>query len=70
VGDIFGRKEGKMKIFILSSRKIIFCILAFFLFAFLTENAVGEQPKEREYWPTAGGRLLPRRSRGWIPPNY
>jgi CubicO group peptidase (beta-lactamase class C family) len=43
-----------MKIFILSFRKKIFCILTFFLFAFLTENAVGEQPKEREYWPTSG----------------
>ena len=43
-----------MEIFILSFRKIIFCILAFFLFVFLTENAVGEQPKERKYWPTSG----------------
>ena len=43
-----------MKIFILSFRKQIFYILAFFLFAFLAENTVGEQPKEREYWPTAG----------------
>ena len=43
-----------MKIFNLSYRKKIFCILTFFLFAFLTVNAVGEQPKEREYWPTAG----------------
>jgi len=43
-----------LKIFILSFRKIIFCILAFFLFAFLTENAVGEQSKERKYWPTSG----------------
>ena len=43
-----------MKIFNLSYRKKIFCILTFSLFAFLTENAVGEQPKEREYWPTAG----------------
>jgi len=43
-----------MKILILSFRKIIFCILAFFLFVFLTENAVGEQSKERKYWPTSG----------------
>ena len=43
-----------MKIFIFSFRKILFCILAFSLFAFVTENAVGEQFKEREYWPTKG----------------
>ncbi len=43
-----------MEIFILSFRKIIFCILAFFLFAFLTENVLGEQSKERKYWPTSG----------------
>jgi len=43
-----------MKIFILSFRKLIFCILAFFLFAFVTENVLGEQSKERKYWPTTG----------------
>ncbi len=43
-----------MKIFFLSFRKILFCILAFSLFAFVTENALGEQPKDREYWPTTG----------------
>jgi CubicO group peptidase (beta-lactamase class C family) len=43
-----------MKIFILSFRKILFCILAFSLLAFVTENPVGEQFKEREYWPTKG----------------
>ena len=41
-----------MKIFNLSCNKLTFCILTFFLFAFLTENAVCEQPKDREYWPT------------------
>ena len=43
-----------MEILILSNRKIIFCILAFFLFAFMTENVLGEQTKERKYWPTSG----------------
>jgi len=43
-----------MKTFNSSYSKKIFCILTFFLFAFLTENAVGEQSKEREYWPTIG----------------
>ena len=32
---------------------IIFCILTFILFAFLTENSAYAQPKEREYWPTS-----------------
>ena len=35
-------------------RKIIFCLLTFSLFAFLTENSIYAQPKEREYWPTKG----------------
>ena len=43
-----------MKIFNLKRRKKIFCILTFSLFALLTENAVCEQPKKREYWPTSG----------------
>jgi CubicO group peptidase (beta-lactamase class C family) len=43
-----------MKIFNLSSRKKIFCVLLFPLFAFMTENALCEQPKSREYWPTSG----------------
>jgi CubicO group peptidase (beta-lactamase class C family) len=45
-----------MKIFNLSCSKKIVCILTFSLFAFLTENAVCEQPKKREYWPTSGWR--------------
>ena len=45
-----------MKIFNLSCSKKIFCILTFSLFAFLTEYAVCEQPKKREYWPTSGWR--------------
>jgi CubicO group peptidase (beta-lactamase class C family) len=45
-----------MKIFNLSSRKKIFCILLLSLSAFMTENAVCEQPKNREYWPTGGWR--------------
>jgi CubicO group peptidase (beta-lactamase class C family) len=45
-----------MKIFNLSCSKKIFCILTFSLFAFLTEYAVCEQPKMREYWPTSGWR--------------
>ena len=43
-----------MKIFNLSCSKKIFCILTFFLFAFLTEYAVCEQPKIRKYWPISG----------------
>jgi len=45
-----------MKVFNLSCSKKIFCILTFSLFAFLTENAVCEQTKNREYWPTNGWR--------------
>jgi CubicO group peptidase (beta-lactamase class C family) len=56
VGHSFSREEEKMKIFNLSCSKKIFCILIFFLFAFLTDNAVCEQPKKREYWPTSGWR--------------
>jgi CubicO group peptidase (beta-lactamase class C family) len=33
-------------------RNKIFCILIFFSLAFFTENAVCEQPKKRDYWPT------------------
>jgi CubicO group peptidase (beta-lactamase class C family) len=43
-----------MKIFNLSCNKKIFCILTFFLIALLAENAVCEQPKKRDYWPTSG----------------
>ncbi len=43
-----------MNKFYLSYSKKIFCILTFSLFAFLAENAVCEQPKKREYWPTSG----------------
>jgi CubicO group peptidase (beta-lactamase class C family) len=46
----------KRKIFYLSCRKIVFCILTFFLVAFLTDNAVCEQPEKWEYWPTSGWR--------------
>jgi CubicO group peptidase (beta-lactamase class C family) len=45
-----------MKILNLSCSKKIFFILTFSLFAFLTEYAVCEQPKKREYWPTSGWR--------------
>ena len=45
-----------MKIFNLNCSKKIFCILIFFFFAFLTEYAVCEQPRKREYWPTNGWR--------------
>jgi CubicO group peptidase (beta-lactamase class C family) len=43
-----------MKIFNLLGSKKIFCLLAFSLFAFLSENAVCEQLNTREYWPTSG----------------
>ena len=45
-----------MKILNLNCNKIIFCILTFPLFVFLSENAVCKQPKKREYWPTSGWR--------------
>jgi CubicO group peptidase (beta-lactamase class C family) len=45
-----------MKLSYLSCRKIIFGILTFSLFAFLTEYAVCKQLKTREYWPTSGWR--------------
>ena len=43
-----------MKIFNLSCKKLLFCILTFSFLVFLTENGPCEQPKEREYWPTVG----------------
>jgi len=43
-----------MKIFKLNYRNKIFCIFIFSFFAFFIENAVCEQPKKREYWPTSG----------------
>ena len=43
-----------MKTFDLSFSKRILYILIFFFFALFTENAVCEQPKNREYWPTKG----------------
>jgi len=43
-----------MKIFNLNCRNKIFCILIFSFFALFIENAVCEQPKKREYWPTSG----------------
>ncbi len=43
-----------MKILNASFRKVIFCILSFFLFAFLSENSLCAEPKEREYRPTIG----------------
>jgi CubicO group peptidase (beta-lactamase class C family) len=43
-----------MKILNASPRKIIFYILTFALFVFVTENSFYAQPKVREYWPTNG----------------
>ena len=43
-----------MKLFKLNFRDKIFCILIFSFFAFFIENAVCEQTKKREYWPTDG----------------
>ncbi|MBU0544826.1 MAG: beta-lactamase family protein [Proteobacteria bacterium] len=43
-----------MKIFNSSCSKKISCIIIFSIFSFLAENAVCEQPKKREYWPTSG----------------
>jgi CubicO group peptidase (beta-lactamase class C family) len=43
-----------MKILNGNHRKTIFFVLTISLYAFLTENSVCSQPKEREYWPTSG----------------
>ena len=51
---IFHRKEETMKIFKLNHRNKIFSIFIFSFFAFFIENAVCEQLKQREYWPTSG----------------
>jgi len=56
-----------MKIFNLSCSKKIFCVLTFSLFAFLTETAVCEQPKKREYWPTTGWRSSTPEMQGMDP---
>jgi len=53
-----------MKIFNSSCSKKIFCIFIFSLFSFLTENAVCEQPKEREYWPTNGWKTSTPKQQG------
>ena len=50
----FSAERGKMKIFNLSGSKKIFCFLTFSLIVFLAENALCEQPKQRQYWPTSG----------------
>ena len=41
-----------MNMFNLSSKKLYFFI--FFLFVFLPDYAVCEQPRNRDYWPTKG----------------
>jgi CubicO group peptidase (beta-lactamase class C family) len=56
-----------MKVFNLSCSKKIFCILAFSLFAFVTDNAVCEQPQNREYWPTSGWRSSTPEKQGMDP---
>jgi CubicO group peptidase (beta-lactamase class C family) len=56
-----------MKIFNLNSRNKIFCILLLFFFAFFTENAACEQPKEREYWPTSGWKTSAPEQQGMDP---
>jgi CubicO group peptidase (beta-lactamase class C family) len=43
-----------MKIFNFRGSKKIFCLLILSIFAFWAENAVCEQQKKREYWPTSG----------------
>ncbi len=54
VGLYFRKKEENLKIFNLNCRNKIFCILIFFFLALFTENAVCDQPKKRDYWPTSG----------------
>jgi CubicO group peptidase (beta-lactamase class C family) len=56
-----------MKIFNLLCRKKIFCILTFFLFVFLTENVVCEEPTKREYWPTDGWKTSTPEMQGMDP---
>jgi CubicO group peptidase (beta-lactamase class C family) len=45
-------KEKNLRIFNLKCKNKISCILIFFFLAFFNENAVCEQIKTREYWPT------------------
>ncbi len=45
-----------MKNIAFSGSKKILYILSFSLFAFMTQDALCEQPKKREYWPTNGWR--------------
>ena len=56
-----------MKIFNLSSSKKIFCFLTFLLVAFLAENAVSEQLKTRDYWPTGGWQTSTPEQQGMDP---
>jgi len=56
-----------MKTFSLSSSKKMFFIIIFSLFAFLTENAVCEFPKNREYWPTSGWKTSTPEQEGMDP---
>ena len=49
---IVSRKGRIMKTFYLTFSKITFCIILFAVFAFYSENAVCDQPKSRDYWPT------------------
>jgi CubicO group peptidase (beta-lactamase class C family) len=46
-----------MKILKVHYRKLIFCILFFILFLFLTQHSICAQPKDREYWPTRGWKI-------------
>lgn len=45
----------------------IFCIFIFSFFAFFIENAVCEQPKKREYWPTSGWKTSTPEQQGMDP---
>ena len=53
-----------MKIFKLNYRNKIFCVFIFSFFAFFIENAVCEQPKKREYWPTSGWKTSTPKQQG------
>jgi len=64
VGPYFSQKVENMKIFNLNCRNKIFCILFFSFFAFFIENAVCEQPKKREYWPTSGWKTSTPKQQG------
>jgi CubicO group peptidase (beta-lactamase class C family) len=56
-----------LKIYKLCFRLKLLFIFTFSLFAFLTDTAICEQPKNRDYWPTAGWRTSTPEKQGMDP---